>query len=195
MARVPLSRTTALLVLAGVLSVIPAGAAKTRYESKRLGLRFEHPQSFVAGQPAPLPGAEKRAEAMAGRGLVDTPPDEEALIERRFVQGQDLKALPRSGSPQIFLSRYPRSEAEFFRRFMFKDPLRQRIGRWEVYVFPAAPGPHGEHGFYFLVPLPDQSVLEILAPRSYSYPGAKDDEPTHYDAVIRQLIESLEVIE
>ena len=195
MTRVVVSRRLLLLLLAGALGALPAGAAEVRYESKRLGLRFEHPQHFVAGQPAPLPGSQKRAEAMARRGIAETPPDEEVLIERRFVKGQDLKALPRGDSPKIFLSRYEGPGADFFRQFMFKDQLRQRIGRWEVYVLPGAPGPHGEHGFYFLVPLPDRSVLEILAPRSYSYPGAKDDKPTHYDAVIRRLIESLEVSE
>jgi hypothetical protein len=76
-----------------------------------------------------------------------------------------------------------------------KDQFRQRSGSQEVYVLPGAPGPYGDHLFYFLVSLKDGSVLEILAPRSYSSPGERDDKPTHYDRVVRNLIESLEMIE
>lgn len=189
----------ALLALFSLLAplsmdALQASSTELRHESRRLGLRFQHPRQFLVGQPAELPGSREMAEAMAKKGLVYTPSVEEALIERRLAAGQDLKALKR-GLSQISLNRCRGSEAEFFRHFMVKDQFRQEIGVWQVYVLPAAPGPYGEHAFYYLVPLKDQSVLEILAPRSYSDSGDREDEPTHYDQVIRRLIESLEIIE
>ena len=184
-----------LLVLAlGSLLALQAGAAEVRYESKRLGLRFQHPEGFLVGQPRADFMAKKMAESMARRGLQYTPPDEEVLIEKRYAEGQDLQALRRGDSPQISLNRYRGTEAANFRDLL-KDSFRQKIGAWEVYVLPGAPGPYGEHAFYYLIPLQGQSILEIFAPRSTSYPGDKDDKPTHYDRVIRRLIESLERVE
>ena len=180
-----------LLFLTGALLAIQAGSAELRYESKRLGLRFQVPQEFLVGQPVALPGSKESAEAMAKRGLEHTPPTEESLIERRFAEGKDLKALRRD-LPQISLNRHRGVDADFDRKFLMKDPFRQRMGSWEVYVLPGAPGPYGDKAFYYLVVLKDQSILEILAPRSSDEEGEK---PNHYDRVIRRLIESLEVVE
>lgn len=183
------------LVLAlGPLLVFQAGAAEFGHESKRLGVRFQHPEGFLVGQPQADPMDQKMAEAMAKRGLQYTPPDEAILIEKRFAEGQDLQAL-RRGAPQISINRHRGTEADFFRQNIMKDVFRQKIGPWEVYALPGAPGPYGELAFYYLVPLKDQSVLEIMAPRSTSYPWDKEDKPTHYDRVIRRLIESLEMVE
>lgn len=64
------------------------------------------------------------------------------------------------------------------------------IGPREAYVLPAFPGPYGDHMFYYLVPLKDGSILEIYAPKT-----DEENKPTHYDQVIRRLIESLEMVE
>jgi hypothetical protein len=190
-----MNRRLFLALALGSLLALQAGAAELRHESKRLGVSFQLPEGFLVGQPKGASMAfRKMAESMARRGLQYTPPDEAILIEKRLAEGQDLQALPRSDSPQIFLNRYRATEAETFRDLL-KDSFRQKIGAWEIYVLPGAPGPYGEHGFYYLVPLKNQSILEILAPRSTSYPGDKDDKPTHYDKVIRRLIQSLEMIE
>ena len=183
-----------VLALVAALLAVQAHSEGLRYESKRLGLRFRYPQNFLVGQSLPLPISGKMAEAMAKQGLKYTPPDEESLVERRFAAGQDLKALGRDVL-QIFLSRQRGLDVEFSRKFLMKEPFRQRIGAREVYVLPGAPGPYGDHAFYYLVPLKDGSVLEIMAPRSTSYASDPKDKPTHYDQVIRRLIESLEVIE
>jgi hypothetical protein len=179
------------LLLTGALFAIQAGSAELRYESKRLGLRFQMPQEFLVGQPAELPGSKRMAEAMAKRGLEVTPRIEESLVERRFAAGQDLKKLTR-GLPQIILNLHRGSDADFDRKFLMKDSFRQRIGAWEVYVLPGAPGPYGDKALYDLVVLKDQSVLEIMAPR---FSDEDQKKPSHYDRVIRRLIESLEVIE
>jgi hypothetical protein len=189
-----MNRKIFVLALAAALLAAQANAEEIRHDSKRLGLSFRYPQDFLIGQPVPLPGSDKMAEAMAKSGLKYTPPDEESLVDRRSAAGQDLKALRRDVL-QIALSRQRGSDAKFSRELLMKDQFRQRIGAWEVYVLPGAPGPYGDHAFYYLVPLKDGSVLEILAPRSTSYPGARDDKPTHYDQMIRRLIETLEVIE
>lgn len=128
---------------------------------------------------------------MARRGSKYTPPAEESLIERRFAVGQDLKALRRD-LPQITLNLHRGLEADFDRKFLMKDPFRQRIGAWEVYVLPGAPGPYGDKAFYYLVVLKGQSVLEIVAPR---FSDEDEKKPSHYDRVIRRLIESLEALE
>ena len=70
-----------------------------------------------------------------------------------------------------------------------KDQFRQQIGAWKVYVFPGAPGPYGDQAFYYLIDLKDQSILEITAARS-----DERDKPTHYDRVIRRLIETLKAV-
>lgn len=179
-----------LLFTLGILLAIPATPADLRHESKHLGLIFQYPQDFLVGRPVEDPLSKKTAEALAKMGKESTPPAEESLIEKRFLAGQDLNALRRD-SPQIHLSRHRGTEAEFDRKFLMKDSFRQQIGTWEVYVLPGAPGPYGDKAFYYLIPLKDQdhSVLEIFAPRS-----DLEDKPTHYDRVIRGLIESLEVI-
>ena len=181
-------KSKVLLFLTGVLFALQAVPAEIRYESKGLGLRFQVPQEFLLGQPWELPGAAKER---ARRGPKDPPSVEESLIERRFAAGQDLKDLSR-GLPQISLSRHRGSDADFDRKFLMKDPFRQRIGPWEVYVLPGAPGPYGDKAFYDLVVLKDQSILQIFAPRFSDEEGKK---PSYYDRVIRRLIESLEVIE
>lgn len=178
-----------LLLLPGALLAFQAGPAELRHESKHLGLRFRHPQNFLVARPVEIPGSKKRAEAMARAGVEHTPPVEESLVERRFAEGQDLQAMRRD-IVQISLSRHRGTDAEFDRKFLMKDQVRQQIGAWETYVLPGAPGPYGDKALYYLVVLKDQSVLEIMAPRS-----DLDDKPTHYDRVIRRLIESLEVIE
>ena len=177
------------LLLPGTLLSIQAGPAELRYESKRLGLRFQYPQNFLVAQPVELPGSKKMAEAMAKTGEEYTPPVEESLVERRFAADQDLQAMRRD-VVQISLSRHRGTDAEFDRKFLMKDQLRQQLGAWETYVLPGAPGPYGDKALYYLVVLKDRSVLEIMAPRS-----DLDDKPTQYDRVIRRLIESLQVIE
>lgn len=177
-----MSQKLSLLFALGVLLASQAAPAGLRYESKHLGLIFQHPQDFLVGRPveAPLSKVDKGS----------LPSAEESLIERRFLAGQDLNVLRRD-SPQILLSRHRGTEAEFDRKFLMKDSFRQQIGAWEVYVLPGAPAPYGDKAFYYLIPLKDQgqSVLEISAPRS-----DLEDKPTHYDRVIRGLIESLEVV-
>jgi len=177
-----------LLFVTGMLLAIQAGAAGLRYESERLGLVFQHPQNFLVGQPMEDHASRRMAEAMAKRGKEFIPPVEESLIERKFAAGQDLNAL-RLDSPQIHLSRHRGSDAEFDRKLLMKEQLRRKMGGWEVYVLPGAPGPYGDMAFYYLISLKDGSVLEIVAPRS-----DLEGKPTHYDRVIHRLIESLEVV-
>jgi len=176
-----------LLFALGMLLAIQLGSEELRYESKRLGLLFKLPQNFLIGQPVEMPGSQKMAEAMAKADKAYISSVEESLIERRFAAGQDLNALRRD-SPQITLSRHRGSDAEFDRKFLMKEQLRQKVGAWEVYVLPGAPGPYGDMAFYYLISLRDQSVLEISAPKS-----DLEDKPTHYDRVIQRLIESLEI--
>ena len=59
-------------------------------------------------------------------------------------------------------------------------------------MLPGYPGPYGDKALYYLVPLKDGSILEIVAPKSY-IEDAQQEQPTHYDTVIRGLIESLRV--
>jgi hypothetical protein len=177
------------LIFAGSLLAVQASPVEIRYESKTLGLRFQIPPTFVTGQPAELPGTKEMAEEMAKRGMKYDPPEEESLIERRWAAGQDLKALRRD-VPQIALMRQRGSEAEFSRKLAMKDQFRQKIGPWEAYVLPGHPVPFGDHLFYSMIPLKDGSVLEIFAHKT-----DLKGQPTHYDEVIRKLIESLEMVE
>ena len=186
-----MQRKALLLFLTVALSASQGSTDELRYESKRLGVRFRYPQNFLVAQPATLPGSDDMAAAMGARYI---PPDEESLVERRLAEGQDLKALPR-GILQISLRRCRGPEADFLRQFMMKDVVRQRIGAWEVYVLPGAPGPYGDQAIYDVIPLKDGSILEILAPRFSSYSSDPDNRPTGYDRVIRRLIETLEIIE
>lgn len=188
-----MQRKALLLFLTVALSASQGSTDELRYESKRLGIRFRYPQRFLVAQPAKRLDSKSMAEAMAKTGIEYIPPDEEALVERRLAEGQDPNALRRN-IMQISLSRSRGEEADFFRQFMTKDELRQRIGAWEVYVLPGAPGPYGDQAFYYLISLKNGSVLEILAPRSTSYPSDPDNRPTGYDRVIRRLIETLEVL-
>ncbi|HSS49978.1 MAG TPA: hypothetical protein VLX28_13665 [Thermoanaerobaculia bacterium] len=169
----PMNLKSFLLFAPAVLLAIQAGSAELKYKSERLGLIYEYPQNFVVGHSTETPSEE----------LV-----EESLIERRVAAGQDLNALRRY-SLQIVLRRHRGTEAEFDRKFLMKDQFRQQIGAWQVYVFPGAPGPYGDQAFYYLIDLKDQSILEITAARS-DWP----DKPTHYDRVIRKLIETLEAV-
>lgn len=182
-------RKLLLLLAAGSLLAVQAIPDELRYESKKLGLRFQIPQAFITAEPSPLPGSKEMAEAMAKRGLEYNPPNEESLIDRRWAKGQDLKALRRD-LPQIALDRKRGSDAEFSRKLLMKDQFRQKIGPWEAYVLPGAPGPYGDHLFFYMIPLKDGSTLEIMAPKTDG-----KDKPTHYDQVVRSLIESLEMVE
>lgn len=171
-----------------VLLAIQAGSAELKYESKRLGLSYKYPQNFLVGHPTETPYPKEMTDAIVKAGMEPIPPVRESLIERRFAAGQDLNAL-RSHSLQIILSRHRGSDAEFDRKFLMKDQFRQQIGAWEVYVFPGAPGPYGDKAFYYLIALKDRSILEIFAPRS-----DLEEKLTHYDRVVRKLIETLEEI-
>jgi hypothetical protein len=135
-----MDRKITLLLLTGSLLAVQARPDELQYESKKLGLRFKVPQSFLAGVPAPLPGSKERAEAMARRGLEYNPPNEESLIDRKWAKGQDLKALRRD-LLQITLDRQRGSDAEFSRETFMKDRFRQRIGPWEAYASRASPDP------------------------------------------------------
>jgi hypothetical protein len=177
------------LLFAGSLLAVQASPADLRYESKTLGLRFQIPPTFVTGRPAELPGTKEMVEEMAKRGMKYDPDQEESLIERRWAAGQDLKALRRD-VPQITLKRQRGSDAEFSRKLAMKDQFRQKIGPWEAYVLPGHPIPYGDHLFYSMIPLKDGSVLEIFAHKT-----DLKGQPTHYDEVIRKLIESLEMVE
>ncbi len=183
-----MNQRSLLLFVLAMLLALQAVPADLRYESKLLGLRFQYPQNFLIGRPTEIPYPREMAEAVAKAGKDLVPSAEESLIEKRFAAGQDLNALKR-GSLQILLSRHRGSEAEFDWKFLMKDPFRQPIGAWDVYVLPGAPGPYGDKAFYYLVALEDRSVLEISAPRT-----DEEEKPTHYDQVIRKLIESLEAV-
>lgn len=127
-----MNRRFFLALSLGSLLALQAGAAERRYESKRLGVSFRHPDGFVVGQAKASMADRKMAEAMARRGLQYTPPDEEILIEKRFAEGQDLQALRRGDSPQIVLSRHRGTEADNFRDLrkdsFDREPGDGRIG-------------------------------------------------------------------
>ncbi len=138
-----MKRKVLLLFLAAALNASQGSTDELRYESKRLGVRFRYPQHFLVAQPAKLPGSEKRAEAMARRGVEYIPPDEESLVERRLAEGQDLKALRRD-ILQIRLSRSRGEEADFLRHFILKDEVRQRPREPSDRLRPGDPGAHRE---------------------------------------------------
>ena len=164
-----------LLVMIGALIALTADRALAmKHASKRLGLRYHHPENFVVGE-------------------LKKEPDAEVLIERRLAKNQDLKDVHLWGelsAIELTLSRG--EEADFVRHFLLKEPFRQSIGSWTVYVLPGYPAPYGDKLLYYLVPLKDGSILEISAPKNYIEDGLKEG-PTDYDPVIRRLIESLTV--
>lgn len=160
------------LMMIGAL--IAGQALGVEHASKRLGLRYHPPENFVVGELKKEPNAE-------------------VLIERRLAEDQDLKDVHLRGElSMIQLTRSREKEADFIRHFLLKEPLRQSIGSWTVYVLPGYPGPYGDKALYYLVPLKDGSILEIVAPKSYLEDALKE-RPTDYDPVIRGLIESLTV--
>jgi hypothetical protein len=162
--------------LMAIGALIAGQALAVEHESKRLGLRYRHPDNFVVGELKKEPNAE-------------------VLIERRLAKGQDLKDVHLRGELSVIqLTRSRGEEADFIRHFLLKEPLRQSIGSWVVYVLPGYPGPYGDKALYYLVPLKDGSILEIVAPKSY-LEDSQQEQPTHYDTVIRGLIESLTVTE
>ena len=162
--------------LMAIGALMAGQALGMEHSSKRLGLRYHHPENFVLGELKKEPNAE-------------------VLIERRLAEGQDLKDVHLRGELSVIqLTRSREKEADFIRHFLLKETFRQSIGSWTVYVLPGYPGPYGDKALYYLVPLKDGSILEIVAMKNY-VEDAPQERPTGYDPVIRRLIESLEVTE
>lgn len=178
-------------VLAVTLSACPPRADAPQesrmktHEDRTLGLAFSYPDSFLIGRYAPdeLPEEAVRAgmEPPFARAVV--------LIHPSQLGNYPLDAIPVGEVPAIWIDRPISALA----RRVFQADSTYEVGAMKVAKFPGFPGPYGDQAFYYIVEFPDGARYELAAHRFLW--RTTDMEPTGYDAVIEDIIPTLERLE
>jgi hypothetical protein len=179
----------ALLVL-GAFVVIVSAASRV-YRSPEWGFEFAYPDTLVAGRYKDTTTPETEAK-MREVGLESPWKHAIALVEPgRLGTRATLDAIPVGQVATVTVTPVRGQKADFFRRQFFRDQWKTMVGGREVYRLPGYPGPYGDAAFYYLMPVRDDLVIELVAHKKH-LDGARTD--TGYDRVIEGIIASFKII-
>jgi hypothetical protein len=167
------------------------GEALRVYSSADLGITFRYPGHLALGRYKPEP----EHPALKEMGLESPFNKAVVLVEPKVLGTHPLTAIPVGEVPTISLNKQGGTAVRFSREQFFKKSFERTIGSRAFYQLPGYPGPYGDQGFYYIVPLANDNVLEITAHRYYFREprDASGRHPeTHYDKIIEVIIQHLE---
>jgi hypothetical protein len=186
--RAPSAAAATLLVAA--LVGVPSAASKT-YRSAEWGFEFAYPEQLAAGRYKDTLTPELEAKL---RETGQEPPFKHAiaLVEPSRLGGRaPLDALPVGEIATITVTPARGHKADFYRRQFFRKEWETTIAGRTVYRLPGFPGPYGNAAFYYLLPLREDLVVEIVAHRQHMDQTRTD---TGYDRVIESMIATFQSI-
>lgn len=176
-------------------SVIAANALKS-HSDPLLKIKFIYPETFLIGRYK----KEVLPKGMEERGFESPFAKAIVLIEPKQLRKFSLKAIPVGEVPIISLNLLKGMRSSFTKKQLFKEKYKITIGKHTVYRLPGFPGPYGDQVFYYLLPTPNNNVLEIMAHRYYFRDGPpgqsqiKDLPRTEYNRIIERMIQSIKFI-
>lgn len=205
----------------------PAAPAETAvleenvsHENSKSGLSFKYPRRFIVARSVVESPVQLNEESLNEYRMAGTSEEELAqiarphersseLVESDLVSGLSPEALPAGKVSVIAVARFIGEMAELRMRLV-NDPVvakqqfgqeaeafKIRIGEYDAYRLPKVPGSPFED-FFYLVPMADQSVVVITAPKKRFTPTMSvrqgSEGQSNYDAVIETvIIPSLEI--
>jgi len=170
----------AVAVLAGFGCSNGATPEWRQHSFTAAGIHFKCPASFQIGRHADMPEAERARQVV--------------LVESSVIGGRNPNELLLGEQSTICLRIEAGEDASYLAEAFFTDEFRTKIGAHTVYNVGAFPGPYGDESFYYLIPLPNGKILEIMGNRHYFRGVAADGRrarETNYGAIIRGIVRSL----
>jgi hypothetical protein len=184
------ARLVASLLLALLTAVLAAAATHT-YRSAEWGFEFAYPDPLVAGRYKDQTTPEMEAK-MREVGQESPWKYAIALVEpARLGTRGTLDAVPVGEVASVTVTPARGQKADFLRRHFFRDQWKITVGGRDVYRLPGYPGPYGDAAFYYLMPVRDGLVLELVAHKKHLDATRTD---TGYDRVIEGIIASFRLI-
>jgi hypothetical protein len=170
---------------------VDAAASKT-YRSAEWGFEFAYPDTLVVGRYKDTTTPEMEAR-MRELGQESPWKHAIALIEpsRIGTRSGPLDAINVGEVATVTVTPTRGQKADFLRRQFFRTEWKTTVGGCDVYKLPGFPGPYGDAAFYYLMPVRDDLVIELLAHRKH-LDAARTD--TGYDRVIEGIIASFRII-
>ncbi len=172
----------AILSLVVILPIALSAGEGQLYTDAATGLSFRLPPNFSATRFLDAPHLQPGIRAVLPNVIV--------LAERRLHATNDPISI---GSIPTITVDVLTGERAKFNQIFFKSEFRTTIRGHAVYELPVTNGPKAQQLFYYLVPLSDNRILEIAGHRYYfsTSKSSAVDQPTHYDAMIADIIGSL----
>jgi hypothetical protein len=170
---------------------VDAAASKT-YRSAEWGFEFAYPDSLVVGRYKDTTTPEMEAR-MRELGQESPWKHAIALIEpsRIGTRSGPLDAINVGEVATVRVTPTRGQKADFLRHQFFRTEWKITVGGRDVYKLPGFPGPYGDAAFYYLMPVRDDLVIELVAHRKH-LDAARTD--TGYDGVIEGIIASFRII-
>ncbi len=183
-----------------------------KYVGGRDSFSFQYPRNFVVGKYKDL--AYPTSPPIDDIGTAEDIEEMQypfkksvVLIEKDLIGSLLSSEIPVGDVSTIAISLKTGQKASFLKRSYIDGNFfsggggkyQVKLGTTIAYRFPFYPGPYGETGYYYLVPLSDGRVFEIMGSKDrFNYVGLSDKNLTNqiqrltqYDQVIEDIIPTL----
>ncbi len=177
------------------------------YRNERYGFEFKYPQSFLVGkfkqEVSPSsnvpPDIQKKLSDLSLNNAIVLVESEQATLFQNSPKAFSVDSIPVGDVPVITIKPITTSadfyrsvyiDREFFSELKFSSDYKTKkiqIGNYQVTKLPGYPGPYGDAGYYYLLPISDDLIIEFMAPREKILTNTEMTE-SHYDKVIEDII-------
>lgn len=179
------------------------------YRNEQYGFEFKYPQSFLVGKfkpevapssNVPLDIQEKLRDLSLDNAIVLVESEQVDLFQnspKAFLvdsipigEVPTISIKPITTSADFYRSNY--IDREFFFESKFSSDYKTKkiqIGNYRVTKLPGYPGPYGDAGYYYLLPISDDLIIEFTAPRE----KIPTNTESHYDKVIEGIISTFQL--
>ncbi len=182
------------------------------YRNEQYGFEFKYPQSFLVGkfEPEVSPSSnvppdiqEKLSDLSLNNAIVLVESEQVALFQNS-PKAFSVDSIPIGDVPTISIKPittsagfYRRSyiDREFFSESKFSSDYKTKkiqIGDYQVTKLPGYPGPYGDAGYYYLLPISENLIIEFTATREKILTNTEMTE-SHYDKVIEDIISTFKL--
>ena len=182
------------------------------YRNEQYGFEFKYPQNFLVGKfkPEVTPSSnvppdiqEKLSDLSSNNAIVLVESEQMALFSKS-PKVLSVDSIPIGEVPTISIKPITTSadfyrrayiEAEFFSEPKFSSDYKTKkiqIGNYQVTKLPGYPGPYGDAGYYYLLPISDNLIIEFTALKEKILTNTEMTE-SHYDKVIEDIISTFKL--
>lgn len=163
-----------ILIFAGCVNI----RGQVFYRSvEKNNIAFLCPPSFVVGKFNPI-GVESFDDAIV-------------LVEPLLLGSHNVNSIPVGVCPAIAIYIQKGKEAKFTLTTYCEEESKQAIGEHIVYKAVEFPGPFGEDGYYYVIQIASDYIINIIGTKKKNSTIKDKRENTDYDQIIEGIIKTL----